>query len=72
MNDLEKMSAKELVDLKANIDKELVKRKRAEYDKLLNNFVSVLDELYENFPCEYCFTDGVTWEDLHDRYDWNF
>ena len=73
MNDLEKMSAKELNDLKANIDKELVRRKRTEYDKLLKNFADALDELYNKFPYEYCFVDeSVDWEDLRERYDWVF
>ena len=72
MNDLEKMSAKELVDLKANIDKELVKRKRVEYDKALKDFADALYELYDKFPYEYCHTDGETWEELYEGHNWNF
>lgn len=73
MNDLEKMSAKDLRDLKANIDKELEKRKRLEYDKALKDFVDALYELYSNFPNEYCFTDsGETWEEMYEDNNWNF
>jgi hypothetical protein len=73
MNDLEKMSAKELKSLKTNIDKELERRKRLDYDKLLKNFADALYELYEKFPYEYCFADeSVDWEDLRENYDWNF
>ena len=73
MTNLEEMSAKELKSLKTNIDKELEKRKRLEYDKALKKFFDALDELYSNFPYEYCFTDNSeTWEDLRENYSWNF
>ena len=72
MPDLEKMDAKQLKILKANIDKELEKRKRLEYDKALKNFVDALYELYEKFPNEYCCTDGETWEELYENNSWNF
>ncbi len=73
MNDLEKMSVNELVTLKANLDKELEKRHRQAYDKLLRNFADALYELSANFPCENCFVDGSeTWDELYENHDWNF
>ena len=50
MKNLEEMSAKELKSLKTDIDKELEKRERLEYDKALEKFFDALDELYSNFP----------------------
>jgi hypothetical protein len=72
MIDFEKMDTKELKVLKVSIDKELEKRKRLEYDKLLEKFTDVLYELYDKFPNESCFTDGETWEDLYQDNNWNF
>ena len=73
MLNLEEMSAKELTNLKVNIDMEINKRKRLEYDKLLENFANALDELASKFPYEYCFADeSAVWEDLRENYDWNF
>ncbi len=73
MIDFEKMSTEELTNLKVDIDKEIAKRKRLKYDKLLEKFADALDELYSNFPYEYCFADeSVTWEGLREDYDWNF
>lgn len=73
MNDLEKMSVKDLRNLKANIDKELVKREELEYDKALKNFVDAFYELYTKFPFKYCFTDSSeTWEELYEDHNWNF
>ena len=73
MKNLEEMSAKELKSLKTDIDKELEKRERLEYDKALEKFFDALDELYSNFPYKYCFTDSAeTWEDLRENYNWNF
>lgn len=73
MNNLENMSVKELKSLKTDIDKELERRERLEYDKALKKFFDALEELYSNFPNEYCFADeSVTWEDLRENYDWNF
>ena len=50
MLNLEEMSAKELTNLKVNIDMEINKRKRLEYDKLLENFANALDELASKCP----------------------
>ena len=73
MNDLEKMSAKDLINLKTNINKELEKRERLEYDKLLENFCNAFYELYSKFPNKNCFTDeGTTWEELYEDRNWNF
>lgn len=74
MKNVEEMSTKELKNLKTDIDKELDRRKRLDYDKALAKFFGALDELSSNFPYEYCFADGstTTWEDLHENYDWNF
>ena len=73
MENLEKMSAKELRSLKTNIDKELEKRERLEYEKLLENFANAFYELYSKFPGKYCFTDEAqTWEDLYEDNSWNF
>lgn len=73
MNDFEKMSAKELNDLKADIDKELIKRKRKDYDKLLKNFINALDELASKFPNEVCLVDdNDTWYELYHDFDWSF
>ena len=73
MKNLEEMSAKELKSLKTDIDKELERRERLEYDKALKKFFDALEELYSNFPFESCFTDdSTTWEDLRENYDWNF
>lgn len=71
MINLEEMSAKELTNLKVNIDNEIEKRKRLNYDKLLEKFSNVLYELYENFPNEYCL-DGETWEELVENHNWEF
>ena len=73
MKNLEEMNIKELKSLKIDIDKELDRRKRLEYDKALKKFFDALDELYSNFPYESCFVDGsTTWEDLRENYDWDF
>ena len=73
MTDFEKMSINELVALKANLDKELEKRERQAYEKLLENFVNAFYELYSNFPDKYCFTDEAeTWSDLYENNNWNF
>lgn len=72
MIDFEKMSINELETLKTDINKELEKRERQEYDKLLENFANAFYELYSKFPRAYCFTDGETWEDLYENNDWNF
>ena len=73
MKNLEEMSAKELKSLKTDIDIELKRRERLEYDKALKKFFDALEELYSNFPFESCFTDdSTTWEDLRENYDWNF
>lgn len=73
MKNLEEMNVDELKSLRVNIDKELDRRKRLEYDKLLKIFVNALSELSYNFPYEHCFTDdSTTWEDLRENYDWNF
>lgn len=73
MTNLERMNVDELRSLRINIDKELEKRKRVEYDKALKKFFDALEELYSNFPFERCFTDdSTTWEDLRENYDWNF
>lgn len=73
MKNLEEMSAKELRSLKTDINKELERRERLEYDKALKKFFDALEELYSNFPFEYCFADGsTTWEELRENYDWNF
>ena len=73
MTDFEKMSSKELISLKTDIDIELKRRERLEYDKALKKFFDALEELYSNFPFESCFTDdSTTWEDLRENYDWNF
>lgn len=73
MKNLEEMNIKELKNLKADINKELERRERLEYDKALKKFFDALDELYSNFPYEYCFVDeSTTWEDLRENYDWNF
>jgi hypothetical protein len=72
MTDFEKMSVNELVTLKANVDRELEKRERQAYDKALKKFFDALDELYSNFPDEYCFTDRcVTWEELRENNNWD-
>ena len=68
----EKMDTKALKVLKVNIDRELEKRKRLEYDKLLAKFADILGELYDKFPNEYCFSDGETWEGLYEDNNWNF
>ena len=73
MKDLKEMSAKELMDLEADIIKELERRKEAEYEKALKKFFDALEELYSNFPYNLCFTnDSTTWENLREDYDWNF
>ena len=72
MTNLEEMNAKELISLKTEISKELEKRERLEYDKLLENFANALYELYSKFPNKYCFVDGETWEDLYKDNNWNF
>ena len=73
MTDFEKMSVNELETLKANVDKELAKRKRLEYDKLLEKFADALYELSSKFPNAYCFTDEAeSWAELHENYSWNF
>ena len=73
MTDFEKMSVSELETLKANVDKEITKRKRQEYEKLLENFANAFYELYSKFPHTYCFTDEAeTWAELYENYSWNF
>lgn len=73
MKNVEEMSSKELMSLKEDIVKELERRKRLDYDKALAKFFGALEELYSNFPCEYCFADeSTTWEELRENYDWNF
>lgn len=73
MTNLEEMSVNELVTLKANLDKELEKRERLAYDKLLKNFVNAFYELYSNFPNKYCFTDeAITWKHLYEDNNWYF
>ena len=73
MKNLEEMSSKELMDLEANIVKELERRKRLNYEKAKAKFFDALEELYSNFPYESCFTDdSTTWENLREDYDWNF
>lgn len=72
MTDFEKMTAKELISLKTDINKELEKYERQEYDKLLENFANAFYELYSKFPNKYCFTDGETWEELYENNNWNF
>ena len=72
MINLEEMSAKELTNLKVNIEMEISKRKKLEYDELLKKFSDVLYDLYDKFPNESCFTDGATWEDLYENNDWDF
>lgn len=71
---VEAMNMDELNALKADLDKEIERRKRLEYyDKVLKKFFDALEELYSNFPNEYCFADTrVTWEELRENYDWNF
>lgn len=70
---VEAMTIDELRDLKANLDKEIEKQKRLEYDKLLKKFRDAFYELYSDYPNEYCFTDGSeTWEELYENNNWNF
>lgn len=73
MKNLEEMNAKELIDLKDDIVRELERRKRLNYESAKEKFFGALEELYSNFPCECCFTDdSTTWEDLRENYDWDF
>ena len=72
MTDFEKMTLKELISLKTDINKELEKREKQEYDKALRKFTDAFYELYVNFPHRYCFTNGETWKDLYENNDWNF
>lgn len=73
MKNVEEMSTKELTKLKIDIDDELDRRKKLDYNKALAKFFGALDELYSNFPYEYCFVDeSTTWEELRENYDWNF
>jgi hypothetical protein len=70
---VEAMNMDELRALKTDLDKEIERRERLEYDKALKKFFDALEELYSNFPNEYCFADSsVTWEELRENYDWNF
>lgn len=73
MNNLEEMSVNELVRLKIDLEKELEKRERLAYEKLLKNFADALNELSMNFPEEHCFIDSFeTWEDLYHDHNWDF
>lgn len=73
MNDLKKMSEKELISLKADIDEELAKRERLAYDTALKKFRDAFYELYSNFPNKECFIDDCeTWEELYEDRCWNF
>lgn len=73
MDNLKNMSAKELRNLKTDIDKELERRERLEYDKALKDFADAFYELYSSYPDKCCFTDwGTTWEDLYENNNWNF
>lgn len=73
MIDFTKMSANDLVNLKANINEELARRERVEYDKALKKFSDALYELCSKFPNKECFTDDCeTWEELYEDHSWNF
>ena len=73
MINLEEMSAKELTNLKVNIEMEISKRQELEYNKALKNFSDALYELYSKFPNKECFTDDCeTWEELYEDHSWNF
>lgn len=70
---VEAMNMDELRALKADVDKEIERRKRLEYAKSLKKFLDAFYELYSDYPNECCFTDSSeTWEDLYENNNWNF
>lgn len=71
MINLEEMTAKELINLKVNVDNEIKRRTTLKYDELLEKFSNALYELYDNFPNEYCL-DGETWKELVESHNWEF
>lgn len=73
MINLEEMSAKELTNLKINIEMEINKRQKLEYNEALKNFYDAFYELYSKFPNMLCFTDeNTTWEELYEDNCWDF
>ena len=73
MINLEEMSATELTNLKINIEMEINRRQKLEYDKAVKKFADALYELCDKFPFSYCIEDeGETWQDLHDNHNWDF
>ena len=73
MINLEEMSATELTNLKVNIEFEIHRRQKLEYDELLKKFSDALYELYSKFPNQECFVDDCeTWEELYEDHSWNF
>lgn len=73
MINLEEMSATELTNLKIDIEMEINRRQKLEYDKAVKKFADALNELCDNFHFSYCIEDeGVTWQDLLDNHNWDF
>lgn len=74
---LKAMTMDELRALRININDEIDKREREEYDKAVEDFRKALYKLYNEFGDECCIInhyqgDYKTWEDLYNDYDWNF
>lgn len=70
---LKAMTIDELRALKNDIFMEMERREREEYDKAVEDFRKALYKLYSEFGNECCIVnDYMTWEDLYDKYDWNF